>query len=239
MRVSVPIIYSHTALRGIAAMYVVVFHLLGYDTSDFSTKNALAQFFQWGRHSVDLFFILSGFILNWVYLSNTAKLNWSSYLRARVARILPLYYLTTALFIPIIIYSFLKYGYAYVGEGIKIKLVLNTLLVSGILSGAEGTINFPAWSIGVEFFCYLAVFPLLVILERRLACKSYGLVSFRYSRRHIHLVFRGLVSYTSNSDLPLALEQQSLSPWNIWIFDRVLFVFYLPEVRQLEDQASS
>lgn len=175
IRASIPIIYSHTALRGIAAMYVVVYHVLGYDTGDISNKNALEQFFQWGRHSVDLFFILSGFILNWVYLSTTRRLNWSGYLRARVARILPLYYLTTALFVPIIIYSFLKYGYTYIGEGIKVKLILNTLMVSGIISGVEGTINFPAWSISVEFFCYLAVFPLLVLLDRFLLSRIYGL----------------------------------------------------------------
>jgi peptidoglycan/LPS O-acetylase OafA/YrhL len=91
IKTSAPAIYSHTGLRGIAAMYVLLFHLLwaGGDLR----ANKFCQWFQWGGYSVDLFFILSGFILNWVYLSSAAAMNWETYLKARVARILPLYLL--------------------------------------------------------------------------------------------------------------------------------------------------
>ena len=138
------------------------------------------QFFNFAEYPVDLFFILSGFILNWVYLPNNTSLNWSSYLRARVARILPLYYLTTFLTIPLVIYSFVRYGSAYMKgftvHGYLIDFIQNLFLVSGIVDGFHHTFNGPAWSICVEFFCYLAVFPLLVYFKKVFSNKPYYLV---------------------------------------------------------------
>ncbi len=161
-------IYSHTGIRGIAAMYVFLFHLFWAGGDGALRANKFCQLFQWGGYSVDLFFVLSGFILNWVYLSET-RVNWASYLKARVARILPLYYLTTLLSLPIVIYSFNKYGMAYLSKGFSFprEIVLNLFMVSGICN--LPTLNGPAWSISVEFFCYLIVFPLLVVYSKKFA----------------------------------------------------------------------
>jgi len=177
-KASAPPIYSHTGLRGIAAMYVVMFHLGGGETN-FKTGNAFFQFFHLGGYAVDLFFMLSGFILNWVYLSNTTPMNWPSYFRARVARILPLYYLTTLLAMPVVIYSFVRYGDAkmkgFTIHGFFIDIILNAFVVSGVMD--RGAFNVPAWSISVEFFCYLAIFPLLVCFKRYLATKPYQIMA--------------------------------------------------------------
>lgn len=128
----------------------------------------------WAGYAVDLFFVLSGFILNWVYLSHAGSLHWPSYFWARVARIIPLYYLTTLVFLPIPLYSLWRHGTSYVGDAYPAVLLSNFLMVSGILDGFHHTINIPAWSIGVEFFCYVSLFPLLVLAEGFLARKRYG-----------------------------------------------------------------
>src|SRR5580698_8586607 len=101
-KLSAATIFSHTGLRGIAAMYVLFYHLFGGEKGAVH-PNAFTKLFQWGGYSVDLFFLLSGFILNWVYLSGPRPLDWRSYLMARVARILPLYYLTMLMFTPVMI----------------------------------------------------------------------------------------------------------------------------------------
>lgn len=147
----------------------------GGGETEFKVGNAFFQFFHWGGYAVDLFFILSGFILNWVYLSNAFQMNWSSYLRARIARIVPLYYLTIVFCLPVIIYSVTNYGFAYVSKDLPVDFVLNLLLLSGIVGGWKHTINVPAWSISVEFFCYLAVFPLLFLLKKFLTSKPYAM----------------------------------------------------------------
>ena len=146
---------------------------------DWQLQYQVFRFFRWEKTAVDLFFILSGFILNWVYLSNSNSINWFSYLKARVARILPLYYATTILSVTIMIYSYLKHGFQYIGEHNWVAVGFsNLLIVSGILDGSHHTFNVPAWSISVEFFCYLALFPLLVVLQRVLCQPGrYGFIA--------------------------------------------------------------
>jgi peptidoglycan/LPS O-acetylase OafA/YrhL len=150
-------IYSHTGLRGIAAVSVFLAHM--YDTQ----KSGIFEFIKWHNHAVDLFFILSGFILFWVYFREETPINWAAYLRARIGRILPLYYLTTLIYLPVPFYSLLKHGLKYVGRDYPFTILSNLFMFSGIIDGWHHTINGPAWSIGVEFFCYLFIFPLLII----------------------------------------------------------------------------
>lgn len=162
------IIHSHTALRGLAALYVLLFHLCASESTtlkpDYSSS-FFWQFFRWGGYAVMLFFILSGFILFWVYMP---QIRWTEYFRARFARILPLYYLSTLCAIPVALYSLFKHGLQYVGSDFPMKLWLNLFMVSGIVAGVHKTLNPTAWSISVEFFCYVAVFPVLVYFTRHL-----------------------------------------------------------------------
>lgn len=156
-------------------MYVVIHHYFGGGHN--YHEDIWHHFFAFGGFAVDLFFILSGFILCYVYLPHGSSVNWSSYWRARVARILPLYYLTTLLMMPVAIYSFIRYGVAYVGIDYPINVVLNLLMVSGIVDGFHRTFNSPAWSISIEFFCYFAIFPLLIYLKSILESRPYKLIA--------------------------------------------------------------
>jgi len=167
-------IYSHTGLRGIAAMSVVVAHFSQPETASWIHYQNFFRLFHWCGEAVDLFFILSGFILNWVYLSKERSLNWTTYIKARVGRIMPLYYLTTAMYLPFPIISMLKHGLDYVGLDYPKTVLFNAIMISGIIDGFHHTINGPAWSISVEFFCYLALFPFLVFLNRLLIRKRHG-----------------------------------------------------------------
>jgi len=173
---------------------------LGHIHQGYSLKWSLDarsfQFCHWGGFAVDLFFILSGFILNWVYLSPShGAINCSSYLMARIGRIMPLYYLTLALYLPIPVYSMFMHGLKYVGSDYPFTFFSNIFMVSGILNGWHFTINGPAWSISVEFFCYLALFPVLVGLYRYLVTRRYGFAAFllivALSIRLLVLCYRG------------------------------------------------
>ena len=165
-----------------AALYVFIFHLMAGGYAKIHSMKALsefffnasAQFFRFGDYAVDLFFILSGFVLSWVYLPGGTMSSWPSYWRARVGRIIPLYYLTTILMVlPLI--SWLKHGLVHGDEALVVKLLLNTLLLAGIFGDWHLSFNGPAWSISVEFFCYLCIFPLLVWCQRFLNTRNHGL----------------------------------------------------------------
>lgn len=88
-----------TGLRIVAAVWVVLFHfrpMLGDASPGF--RDALAPVLDCGAQGVDLFFILSGFVLTWNYLDRMGR-SWSvranlHFLWLRLARVWPVYLVT-------------------------------------------------------------------------------------------------------------------------------------------------
>ena len=88
-----------TGLRIIAAVWVVLFHfrpLLSDASPGF--RDALTPVLNCGAQGVDLFFILSGFVLTWNYLDRMGG-SWSTratlhFLWLRLARVWPVYLVT-------------------------------------------------------------------------------------------------------------------------------------------------
>lgn len=125
----------------------------------------LPKFFLAGTHiGVDLFFLLSGFILYYVYgsaFSNqvTAQ-DWFRMMQRRLARIYPLHLLTLLMVIVLMRFKILQSD-----VGI---LVGNLTLVQawGLYDRFE--FNSPSWSISCEFAAYVA-FPFIVLILHRLA----------------------------------------------------------------------
>jgi peptidoglycan/LPS O-acetylase OafA/YrhL len=153
-----------TGLRGAAAMLVMLHH--------FYLKLALHEHLPFLQHllrrgylGVDLFFVLSGFVLSMVYGSWFARPDRATpedYLRflvRRVARLWPLYAAVLVVLIG------LEVGDA--AAGVSPRLLAGNLLMVQAW-GWSREINPPAWSISTEFMVYLA-FPLLawVGLARR------------------------------------------------------------------------
>ncbi len=94
------------ALRGVAALLVLATHISGGESDYGGTEKLLPEFLNMGATGVDLFFLISGFIM--VYVTHdagplkTGKLKWESkikrsaeFLFRRVTRIYPLYWLVT------------------------------------------------------------------------------------------------------------------------------------------------
>jgi peptidoglycan/LPS O-acetylase OafA/YrhL len=161
-------IKAHTGLRGIAAFSV----FLGHAQFDLLWPGAywftgIYSFFYWQNPAVDLFFMLSGFILNYVYLKERPG-NWRDYFSARLARICPLYYAGVFAFLA------MNLAAARSGHGHSPNLVPSVILPNLAmvqewpLFGVVNSINTPSWSISVEVFLYIVIFPLFVfILARR------------------------------------------------------------------------
>ena len=88
-------IHSHAALRGIAAMLVVAYHLQFGGGYRFAFERYTPAFTR-SYLFVDLFFILSGFIISYVNDAGRAKGvslgEMRSFMRARVARLYPLHF---------------------------------------------------------------------------------------------------------------------------------------------------
>ncbi len=155
-------IRAHTGLRGVTAIAVMFFHLSpDFFFAGFST--AIGPFL-FGHQAVDLFFILSGFILCYVYAvpgRDRPRGGYRAYHVARFARVYPLHFVTMAA-LGLMAWALLRRG-QITGDYHWIDVLRQLLLVNAYPYLSEGrTWNYPAWSISIEYLAYLVIFPLFL-----------------------------------------------------------------------------
>jgi peptidoglycan/LPS O-acetylase OafA/YrhL len=164
-----------SGLRILAALWVVLFHfrpLLEQAAPGF--RSALAPVLDSGAQGVDLFFILSGFVLTWSYVERMGP-HWSTrstlrFLWLRLARVWPIYLVTMHLAALWIIFTL------YVGHvpseavhGLTAGNYLQQFFLVQLWSVPffDGTSwNGPAWSISAEWLAYLLFGVLILVIFR-------------------------------------------------------------------------
>lgn len=166
-----------TGLRIVAAMWVVLFHFrpLLWDASP-RLKEDLAPLLNSGAQGVDLFFILSGFVLTWNYLDRMGP-TWSGratlhFLWLRLSRVWPVYLVTMHIAAAWIIFT-LHVGTVPSPDVEKLtaisyvrQLFMVQLWFEPFFDGTSW--DGPAWSISAEWLAYL-LFGLAVMVIFRMA----------------------------------------------------------------------
>lgn len=150
-------IKSLTGLRGVAALFVVVYHALR------SSSPAAEFILGKGYLSVDVFFILSGYVLAMTHGDRFATgfvlADYRKFMGLRFARIYPLYIVLTLVATALAVTKLMP---LYFVDSLKLALPWNAVLLQSLSLGA-GTIDSPAWSLSTEWVAYL-VFPLLSLV---------------------------------------------------------------------------
>ena len=157
-------IISLSSLRGIAAWWVVLYH--GSDLPSYSfLQGSLHGWLPRGYLAVDLFFVLSGFIIARSYGHQFQRFSFRSYvgfLWLRLARIYPLhlFMMVAYLSIPVAILTLSSQG-DISGRFDATYYLFSLLLIQnwGFLPGLDW--NVPAWSISTEWMAYI-LFPVLL-----------------------------------------------------------------------------
>ena len=159
---------SLTPLRGIAAILVLIFH---YDLFvNPLLPDSIVLVDKWYL-MVDLFFVLSGFIMYHVYGSwfteHISRRQFFSYMKARFARIYPLHFFTLLFMIGICSVLWFRVGYSNLGQLEQAIFDPKAIPTSLLMIQAWGfhmtaPLNTASWSISVEFFLYL-VFPWIIL----------------------------------------------------------------------------
>lgn len=164
-----------TGLRIVAAVWVVLFHfrpLLHEAAPAFA--EALAPVLNCGAQGVDLFFILSGFVLTWNYLDRMGP-SWSMratlhFLWLRLARVWPVYLVTLHLAALWLIFT-LNVGHVppedtsqYTATSYLRQLFLVQLWFQPYFDGSSW--DGPAWSISAEWLAYLLFGAIIVVVFR-------------------------------------------------------------------------
>jgi peptidoglycan/LPS O-acetylase OafA/YrhL len=166
-----------TSLRALAAIWVFVAHL----SVNFYTilPRPLGIGMVCGWLGVDVFFVLSGFILASVY-AELAPPGWPAFLGRRALRVFPLNLALLGVLSALAL--------AGLPTGVPIDwptLPWHLLMLQSFVPGHKMGWLFVTWSVGIELICYLA-FPLLMLATRRLRLAAVAallavaaLVSFR------------------------------------------------------------
>lgn len=166
-------IQTLTGLRGFAALWVVLFHVCfgapdGYLPGFYEKiqwglgRNIILQ----GVYAVDIFFVLSGFILTYVHRhefeSRLTLHGVVNFLSLRLARIYPMHLVVAVVLIVA----------AVLGVWDQKVISYGDVLRNGTLTNmwVDPSLNTPAWSVSAEWLAYLCfpiIIKLLIPIQRR------------------------------------------------------------------------
>ena len=139
-------------LRAVACLLVVAFHLSGALSAS-GYQNAINSYFlKIGASGVDLFFVISGFVM--VYIQVHRKTSPLRFLQNRILRIAPLYWILT---LTMALALLLLPGMFRTNEFGSDRFIASMLFICGLVLKKE-TLIFPGWTIEYEVVFYLVFF---------------------------------------------------------------------------------
>ena len=207
-----------TGIRGIAALTVFLDHTretLAVRGLDLPVPILTSRLLLNGGRQVDVFFVLSGFILALIYSAWFAQGvdsgTYLKFLRRRVARIFPLHAFMLALIVAFVIAAPIVHAHLENGaDRFTWSTLPATLLMVhawGFVDPGGGPWNPPSWSVSIEFMAYL-LSPLLLwataslrrqrpwLLVLAAACAGLALNHFvAWERAGLEGITRGLCEF--------------------------------------------
>lgn len=161
-------------MRGLSAFLVICYHLQFGTDFKLPFEN-YSQFFTRGYLWVDLFFILSGFIIKYSYAPNGNILDKTKIFKFYISRMARIYPLHIFCLLYLAIFTVLVAGlHFYLGK----EMIDDRLTAPGLFSllkevllihawGAQSEVhwNIPSWSISAEMAAYI-IFPLFVLISK-------------------------------------------------------------------------
>jgi peptidoglycan/LPS O-acetylase OafA/YrhL len=151
------------SIRGLACIIIVLTHIAGAEADRFA-QAWLSPLRLFGYCGLNLFFVLSGFIITWVYYEKLGnRRSAGGFLQKRFVRIFPVYWacLLIAVAGKLLIEGVVLYHPSYPGRTREIVRIMCLLPHKNV------NLYLPqAWSLVYEVFCYLA-FCCFFFLPRR------------------------------------------------------------------------
>lgn len=157
---------SLEALRGIAAVMVVLFHSTFYLTSPSKLVMHSDLF-------VDFFFVLSGFVMAYAYQDRVVRqVSFKQFFILRLGRLYPLHLFMLLVWLPYIMAKVYLYQKGFGGSDPQLSsnaytFALNIFFLQGLAPNGQVGWNWPSWSVAVEFYTYLLFYLFIVIESHR------------------------------------------------------------------------
>ncbi|MBY6060272.1 acyltransferase [Microbacterium esteraromaticum] len=151
------------ALRGLAALAVFICHAAAY-WGGLGLPRIVSSATQVGAHGVDVFIVLSGFVLTLPLVAQGRSLNVGQFYGRRMWRIVPAYW--TALAIAAVLALGPTWDLVVAEQASARDLLLHVFAIQTVFPSNLGAINGSLWSVSLEILLYL-LFPLLIVLLHR------------------------------------------------------------------------
>lgn len=152
------VFHSVQALRAVAAALVALFHAhLAFERANGLAPSYASYLFEFGSVGVHIFFVISGFVM--VTTTAGKRFDPLSFLRRRVMRIYPIYWVCAAIYLGI----FWALGQLpQLSAGEYLSAMLLTPTGAGLIIG-------PGWTLAFEMFfyvCFAAAMSLTLLFPR-------------------------------------------------------------------------
>ncbi|MDR1695376.1 MAG: acyltransferase [Endomicrobium sp.] len=229
-------IHELTGLRGLAALFILINHILL--VTPYFNQTFIKEYLQhFAIIGMSLFFILSGFVIDYNYaekIKSDPKSGILKFLVARFARLYPLYFVFIIGFFIFNLFDLPKDSSLYAANIVS----LPTFLV-GMQTWVYGFINGNAliflqhnanisWSISSEVALYLLFIPMVIFVFRSNKMKwILGLLAFAVIGRFIWCYFSFSDPTLSNFLISIFGDHSSYPPW-LWL------VYHSPYGRMFE-----
>jgi exopolysaccharide production protein ExoZ len=198
-------LFTVQTLRAIAAACVVVHHVFSMLVHN---AGYLFSFPGTGTVGVDLFFLISGFIMVYAQFDDFQTPGASaSFVRRRIIRIAPLYWIATTLTVALLV--IVPQLFSSISLNWNNVLCSYAFLLSPNSRGDIGTVIQTGWTLCYEFYFY-AVFAALLLLPRKHFLIAAGLI-----------FVIGLLVGASGAQLP---------PWATVATNPLIMEFYLGSI---------
>jgi peptidoglycan/LPS O-acetylase OafA/YrhL len=167
--IATPRFQSLEAFRGMAAIMVVLYH------SRFYAENEYVAFVRHSDIFVDLFFVLSGFVMAYSYMDKIGeKISFRKFIILRFGRLYPLHLFTLFLWLPYIAVKLLMFergiGDTDPSESNNLLTFISNVFLLHAIDGYQPlSWNFPSWTISAEFFTYIFFFLFILFASRILS----------------------------------------------------------------------
>lgn len=153
------------ALRAFAALNVVFYHIIGASITYNISASGFHILKEWGQNGVDIFFVISGFIM--VFVQEKNRKSSFEFIKNRVERIVPVYWLLTLAFLSL---AFIIPS-AFNSLNISSSKIINSFLFIEDWMSKEMPILYVGWTLEYEMLFYI-IFALSLFIKNKILSYS-------------------------------------------------------------------
>jgi exopolysaccharide production protein ExoZ len=197
-------------LRALAAATVVLFHA----ESQLQRFQPGLEFKEWGAIAVDIFFVISGFVM-WHMMMSSAPVSFGEYWRRRFARLIPFYWLITSIVVAIMVAAPNLLSSSHFDAAHVLASYLFLPWLHPVLRGEFAPLIIPGWTLNYDMAFYVVLgFALFLPLRWRAAAVIGTILCVALLPAFIHSSSPLYFFYTQ----PIILDFASgvLIGWMIW-----------------------